>query len=61
MKRGDLVYLEGFYHINGEEPEELDCTVGIVIRQLDCEIFEVLIENKIMIVDECMLTEVGKW
>lgn len=61
MKRGDLVCFDGLYHINGGDPEEVDCLVGIVIRQIDCEIFEVLIEDKIMVVDESMLTEVGTW
>lgn len=60
MKRGDLVQYKGYYHLNGGEAQYID-VYGIVLRQIDCEIFEVLIDNKVMIIDEPLLTEVEKY
>ena len=57
MKRGDLVQYQGYYHFDGGDAQYIDLC-GIVIRQIDCEIYEVLIDNRVMIVDEPLLTEV---
>lgn len=60
MKEGDLVWFDGLYHMNGGDPENYSL-IGIVLKQIDCEIFEVLIGDKIMVVDENQLTEVAIW
>jgi hypothetical protein len=53
MKGGDLVRIisVGDSYISGYP-------IGIILRQIDCEMYEVLVGDKVMIIDDSTLTEV---
>lgn len=56
MDRGDLVWFDGFYHKEPGKPEDY-ALPGVILKQVDCELFEIMVSGSIILVDIGMIVK----